>query len=154
MSMKPRTPDERIDPTWDGPAPRYETVASVGSEVTREELVVYFSHVIAQVIDLACELQGQDCGRTLDFPEGSIWNRDWSLISSCGMTETEVSFLLSDIDGDALRNMTNLALGVALDKTLADCGPVFMTYVASTLLGIVAHSGEATGTFHAGGEEG
>lgn len=135
--------DERIDPGWDGPTPQYETVAMLGDGVTREELIVYFSHVIAQIIDVSCELERDGATRGLAFPLGSAWDRDWRMISSSGMTETEVSFLLSDLDGDALRNMTNLALGIALDKTLAECGPVFMTNVASTLLGMVAQSGEA-----------
>lgn len=135
--------DIRTDPDWNGPMPEYETYAMLGDGVTREELIVYFSRVISQIIDLSCELQRSGESEGLDFPEDSVWNRDWQTISACGMTESEVSFLLSDLDGLALHNMTNLALGVALDKTLMDCGPLFHTYVASTLLGIVARNGES-----------
>lgn len=138
--------DERVDSGWDGPTPRYETSAAISPGVSREELIVYFSHVLAQVIDLSCELQHGEGRRPLRFPSGSSWDRDWSTISLLGMTEAEVSLLLSDMDGDALQNMANLSLGIALDKTLADCGPVFVTNVASAMLGILSRYGDGCAT--------
>lgn len=134
--------DDRIDLSWDGPMPRYETAAMIGADVSREELIVYFSHVLAQIIDLSCEMHRTEGREPLRFRKGSPWDQDWQMISSLGMTEAEVSLLLSDMDGVALRNMANISLGVALDKTLADCGPLLVTYTASTLLGIVSECGE------------
>lgn len=134
--------DERLDLGWDGPTPAYESYVALAPSVGREELIVYFSHVMAQVIDALCEI-GREQGRaSVTFPEDSPWCRDWETISAMGMTETEVSFLLSDLDGEALRNMVNLSLGIALDRMLSDYGPAFMTGVASTLLGIVARVGD------------
>lgn len=134
--------DPRVDPGWDGPTPRYESTVSLAPSVSREELIVYFSHTMAQVIDAM--IVAGDEGRRMPpgLPEDSPWDRDWAGISEMDMTETEVSFLLSDLDGDALRNMANLALGIALDRVLEEHGPAFMLYATSTLLGMVAREGE------------
>lgn len=133
--------DERIDASWTGPTPKYETFAMLDKSVSRQELIVYFSHVVAQVIDAVCAERRAGDRRELTFPEDSPWNRDWDTISAFGMTETEVSLLLSDIDGDALRNMTNLALGIALDQVMAEFDPLFMVNVATSLLAIISKDG-------------
>lgn len=132
--------DERIDEAWDGPTPDFETYALIAPDVSREELLVYFSHVIAQLIDARTEMR-----LPLALPEDSPWQRDWATISAMGVTEEEVSFLLSDIDGDALTNMATLALGLAIDRTLEQSGPSFTIHLAASMLGIVANGqrGEA-----------
>lgn len=96
------------------------------------------SHVIAQVIDVSCELEREGQASRLRIPSGTLWDRDWQTISSCGMTEAEVSFLLSTLDGNGLVNVMNAALGIALDMTLAEHEPDFMANVAMTSLGIIA----------------
>jgi len=134
--------DPRVDLSWKGPMPQYEATITLDASVSREDLLMYFSHTMAQVIDASFEAAIEEGQAPLRFPEGSPWDRNWESISSMGMTETEVSFLLSDLDGDALRNMANLAMGVALDQVLAEYGPAFMLYATATLLGMVANEGE------------
>lgn len=130
--------DPREDDSWDGPTPRYAVVATVDPDEPAEGVQIYLTHAIAQLIDASI-----DVGRPglLSFPAGSEWERDWETISSLGMTETEVSLILSGIGDRELLGVTNMAMGLAVNSLIEREGPTFFASVAGIAASILSRKG-------------
>ena len=136
--------DPREDLGWDGPRPGYAVSASLAPGTTKDDLVRYLSHSLAQVIDAAVQLGG-DAGDWLAFPAGSEWDCDWVAISSLGLTEEEVSFVLSDVGGTDLSNAMTVALGLAADAVLSEHAPEFFALVPRLAAGVLAKASRGAG---------
>ena len=75
------------------------------------------------------------------FPAGSDWDRDWQAISALGMTETEVSLILSGTDEREMLGVTNMAMGIAVNQLIEREGPVFFASVAGIAARILSQKG-------------
>lgn len=128
--------DEREDESWDGPTPRYAVIATLDEDTSAEDVIVYLSHTIAQLIDA-----GVDTGKlaeVFEFLPGSEWDRDWDDISGIGMTETEVSFILSGMPREELIGLTNIALGLSVDSLIRRHGPTFFMTTAALFVNLLS----------------
>ena len=130
--------DPREDESWDGPTPRYAVVATVDPDEPSEGVQIYLAHTIAQLIDASIDAGKPDF---LSFPAGSDWDRDWSTISALGMTEAEVSLILSGTDEREMLGVTNMAMGLAVNQLIEREGPVFFASVAGIAASILSRKG-------------